>query len=174
VRTLRLLLIIGALFVGGVSLAVAASSEDPQPAVTETTATTEPAAEETSRVAVCHRTGSKKKPYRIISVSSEALAAHLGHGDVLAGGETCPAALVKTRKAKKPKKIVVAESRNAPGERGAPAPGGSTTTGEPAPDQGRNGDRGPGDGKGTDDDEDTGKSRDENKGRGNGSGGGKN
>ena len=35
------------------------------------------------RVTVCHRTGSKKHPFRTITVSHAALAAHLRHGDRL-------------------------------------------------------------------------------------------
>ena len=34
---------------------------------------------------VCHTTGSTSNPYNVISVSSNALSAHLGHGDALAG-----------------------------------------------------------------------------------------
>ena len=33
------------------------------------------------RVIVCHRTGSRRNPFRTISVSRNALAAHLRHGD---------------------------------------------------------------------------------------------
>lgn len=44
-----------------------------------------------SRVAICHRTGSKKHPFHTITVSSAAVNAHLHHGDHLgacAGNET--------------------------------------------------------------------------------------
>ena len=39
------------------------------------------------KVAVCHRTHSKKHPWHVIVVSSHAVKAHLKHGDVLA---PCP------------------------------------------------------------------------------------
>jgi hypothetical protein len=39
---------------------------------------------------VCHRTHSKKKPYRLIWVSNRAVAAHLRHGDVLPTDGQCP------------------------------------------------------------------------------------
>lgn len=35
------------------------------------------------KVTICHRTGSKKKPFHTIRVSRNALKAHLKHGDVL-------------------------------------------------------------------------------------------
>jgi hypothetical protein len=36
-----------------------------------------------SKVLVCHRTHSKKKPFHTISVSPNAVKAHLAHGDTL-------------------------------------------------------------------------------------------
>jgi hypothetical protein len=36
-----------------------------------------------SKVTLCHRTGSKKNPFRTIRVSKSAVAAHLRHGDKL-------------------------------------------------------------------------------------------
>jgi hypothetical protein len=47
------------------------------------------------RVAVCHRTHSKKHPWHVIVVSSHAVKAHLKHGDVLAPCPTTAAAPVK-------------------------------------------------------------------------------
>ncbi len=41
------------------------------------------------RVPVCHRTGSKKNPYRTIRVSRNAVPAHMRHGD---GVGPCPSA----------------------------------------------------------------------------------
>ena len=35
------------------------------------------------KVAICHRTGSKKKPFHTITVAVPAVRAHLKHGDVL-------------------------------------------------------------------------------------------
>ena len=35
------------------------------------------------KVAICHRTGSKKKPFHTITVAVSAVRAHLKHGDVL-------------------------------------------------------------------------------------------
>jgi hypothetical protein len=41
------------------------------------------------KVAICHRTHSRKHPFHVINVSSHAVKAHLRHGDTLA---PCPAA----------------------------------------------------------------------------------
>jgi hypothetical protein len=48
------------------------------------------------KVTICHRTGSKKKPYRKIRVSINALKAHLRHGDILAGAGACPSTVQRT------------------------------------------------------------------------------
>ena len=45
---------------------------------------------------ICHRTGSKKKPYRKISVPKSSLRAHLKHGDILVGTGSCPNSVKKT------------------------------------------------------------------------------
>jgi hypothetical protein len=42
------------------------------------------------KVQVCHRTHSKKKPYRLVTISKKALKAHLRHGDVLPVNGQCP------------------------------------------------------------------------------------
>jgi hypothetical protein len=47
------------------------------------------------RVTICHRTHSKKHPWRLITVSSRALKAHLRHGDTLPPCSTQPAAKKK-------------------------------------------------------------------------------
>lgn len=45
------------------------------------------------KVWVCHHTGSWKHPYHLINISSNALPAHRGHGDVDPGaGKSCPSA----------------------------------------------------------------------------------
>jgi hypothetical protein len=53
------------------------------------------------KVQVCHRTGSKKKPYVLISISRNALPAHLRKGDQMPtaganGKPSCPTAPVTT------------------------------------------------------------------------------
>jgi hypothetical protein len=42
------------------------------------------------KVTICHRTGSKKKPFHTIRVSQNAVKAHLKHGDALG---PCPSAV---------------------------------------------------------------------------------
>ena len=42
------------------------------------------------KVTICHRTGSKKKPFHTIRVSGNAVKAHLKHGDAL---DACPNAV---------------------------------------------------------------------------------
>ncbi len=48
------------------------------------------------KYAICHRTGSKKKPYRKIAVPKSSLRAHLKHGDILVGTGRCPSSVKKT------------------------------------------------------------------------------
>jgi len=63
---------------------------------TTTTTTTTTTTVPSKKVTICHRTGSKKKPYRKITVSKNALKAHLRHGDILAGAGACPSAVQQT------------------------------------------------------------------------------
>jgi hypothetical protein len=55
------------------------------------------------KVTICHRTGSKKNPFRTIRVSRNALKAHLKHGDALGpcGPNSVFTMCVKTNKGKK-------------------------------------------------------------------------
>jgi hypothetical protein len=53
------------------------------------------------KIQVCHRTGSKKNPFVLISISRNALPAHLRHGDLMPtagadGKPSCPKAPVTT------------------------------------------------------------------------------
>lgn len=49
------------------------------------------------KLTLCHKTGSKKRPYHKITVSSNAVAAHMRHGDLPAVvGVACPSHLVGT------------------------------------------------------------------------------
>ena len=41
------------------------------------------AAAQDHEVTICHRTGSKKKPYQVITVDAHAVPAHEGHGDIV-------------------------------------------------------------------------------------------
>jgi hypothetical protein len=47
------------------------------------------------KVAICHRTGSKKHPFHTISVAIPAVRAHLRHGDVLGPCTTATVAAMK-------------------------------------------------------------------------------
>ena len=64
--------------------------------VTTTVQTTSTSTTTARKVTICHRTGSKKKPYRKITVSRNALKGHLRHGDILAGAGACPSTVKKT------------------------------------------------------------------------------
>lgn len=57
------------------------------------------------KVTICHRTGSKKNPFRTIRVSRSAVKAHLRHGDAL--GPCSTAVFTVCHKAKKGKKHTV-------------------------------------------------------------------
>lgn len=83
VRTLRLgrAAVIGtvsALALAGLTSVAAATSPESPPAA---------ASQYEKKVTICHRTGSKKNPYRTIRVSRNAVPAHLRHGDGLGA---CP------------------------------------------------------------------------------------
>ena len=77
---------------GATTAATATTAPD-----TATGTTTAVAARETttntasSKVWVCHRTGSWKYPYHLIHISTHALPAHTRHGDVTPGADnSCP------------------------------------------------------------------------------------
>jgi hypothetical protein len=54
-------------------------------------ATTSTTSSASSKVWVCHHTGSWKHPYHLIHISTHALRAHTRHGDVTPGGDnSCP------------------------------------------------------------------------------------
>jgi hypothetical protein len=79
VRTLRLgraavIATVSALALAGLTSVAAATSPESPPAA---------ASQYEKKVTICHRTGSKKKPFHTIRVSRNALKAHLGHGDAL-------------------------------------------------------------------------------------------
>jgi hypothetical protein len=57
------------------------------------------------KVTICHRTGSKKNPFRTIRVSRNAVKAHLRHGDAL--GPCSTAVFTLCHKTKKGKKVSV-------------------------------------------------------------------
>ena len=58
-----------------------------------------------NKVTICHRTGSKKNPFRTIRVSRSAVKAHLRHGDAL--GPCSTAVFTMCHKTKKGKKHTV-------------------------------------------------------------------
>ena len=57
------------------------------------------------KVTICHRTGSKKNPFRTIRVSRNAVKAHLRHGDAL--GPCSSAVFALCHKTKNGKKMTV-------------------------------------------------------------------
>jgi hypothetical protein len=101
----KLLPMLIAVFVAGlaVSLAWAAPPPDkgkpdkpgrPGKTTSSTTSTSTSSSGATTsegkKALVCHRTGSKKKPYHLISVSRSSLPSHVAHGDVMPSGGECP------------------------------------------------------------------------------------
>jgi len=93
---------LAALFVAGLaaSFAVAAPGKDHPgkgstsgTTSTATTSTGTTSATEEKKVSLCHRTGSKKKPWVKIRVSKNAVKAHMRHGDIAVGPSgDCPKA----------------------------------------------------------------------------------
>jgi|SRR6516165_9960954 len=71
----------------GVASSVALGKGKPTPQSTVSssvsTTTTTTTTGHGSKVLVCHRTHSKKKPFHTISISPNAVKAHLAHGDTL-------------------------------------------------------------------------------------------
>jgi len=82
------------LALGGFAAAVVAGKSPAS--ILQTTSTTTTTTVPSKKVTICHRTGSKKKPYRKIRVSTNALKAHLRHGDILAGAGACPSTVQRT------------------------------------------------------------------------------
>jgi hypothetical protein len=80
----------------GTTTAVAAGATTTTAPDTSTGTTTAVAAGATtttasSKVWVCHHTGSWKHPYHLIHISTHALPAHMRHGDVTPGADnSCP------------------------------------------------------------------------------------
>jgi hypothetical protein len=74
-----------------------------------------PAAAEQYRekVTICHRTRSKKNPFRTIRVSESAVKAHLRHGDVVGACPTAVFTMCHKTKAGKKKTVKVKGARKA-------------------------------------------------------------
>ena len=86
-RRLGVPVAVTALLAAGVFAAVSIASGGGLAKITTTGLTTTTA----GKVTLCHRTGSKKKPFHTITVAVPAVRAHLRHGDVLG---PCTAATV--------------------------------------------------------------------------------
>jgi hypothetical protein len=66
-----------------------------------------------AKVTICHRTGSKKNPFRTIRVSKSAVQAHLRHGDKLGSCSTATFTLCDKAERKASKTIKVKGSKAA-------------------------------------------------------------
>jgi hypothetical protein len=93
----RILILVGAIatLAAGVTAAVAlgagTSSHDTSTGRTTAVAAGATTATASSKVWVCHHTGSWKHPYHLIHISTHALPAHMRHGDVRPGADnSCP------------------------------------------------------------------------------------
>lgn len=76
--------------VAGVAAAIAVAGMGSVGAAVLPTGDTASAKQYEKKVTICHRTGSKKKPFHTIRVSRNAVKAHLRHGDALG---PCPTAV---------------------------------------------------------------------------------
>ena len=93
--------------IAGLGAALAVSPFGPVAgAVSPTRAAASPKQYE-DKVTICHRTGSKKKPFHTIRVSRNALKAHLKHGDSIGpcGPNSVFTMCAKTKNAKKTVKV---------------------------------------------------------------------
>lgn len=93
----RILALVGAIaaLAAGVTAAVAlgagTSSADTSTGTTTAAAAGATTTTASSKVWVCHHTGSWKHPYHLIHISTHALPAHMRHGDVTPGADnSCP------------------------------------------------------------------------------------
>jgi hypothetical protein len=93
----RILTLVGAIatLAAGVTAAVAlgagTSSHDTSTGTTTAAAGGATTTTASSKVWVCHHTGSWKHPYHLIHISTHALPAHMRHGDVTPGADnSCP------------------------------------------------------------------------------------
>jgi hypothetical protein len=93
----RILTLVGAFatLAAGVTAAVAlgadTSSHDTSTGTTTAVAAGATTTTTSSKVWVCHHTGSWKHPYHLIHISTHALPAHMRHGDVTPGADnSCP------------------------------------------------------------------------------------
>lgn len=93
----RTLILVGAIatLAAGVTAAVAlgasTSSHDTSTGTTTTVAAGVTTTTPSSKVWVCHHTGSWKHPYHLIQISTHALPAHMRHGDVTPeANSSCP------------------------------------------------------------------------------------
>ncbi len=92
---MKLKILLACLFVAGIAASFALAAPPPghghgkgqNPALTSTSTVSSD-----RKVALCHKTGSKKNPWVKIVVSKNALPAHLRHGDVPAPAGGCPKA----------------------------------------------------------------------------------
>jgi hypothetical protein len=90
-RRLSVPVAVTALLAAGVFAAVSIASGGGLAKITTTGLTTTTA----GKVTICHRTGSKKKPFHTITVAVSAVRAHLQHGDVLGPCTTATVASMK-------------------------------------------------------------------------------
>lgn len=88
------------LFIAGMALASSGALGKGKPSTADVTSTESSTSSSTvsteasaGKVLVCHRTHSKKKPFHTISVSVNALPAHLAHGDSEGACGAAPSAL---------------------------------------------------------------------------------
>jgi ABC-type sugar transport system substrate-binding protein len=71
------------------------------------------AAEYPKKVTICHKTGSRKNPFRTIVVSQNAVPAHLKHGDKMGPCSTATFTLCQKAKGKAHKTVKVKGAKNA-------------------------------------------------------------
>jgi hypothetical protein len=101
------------------------------------------------KVTICHRTGSKKKPFHTIRVSRNALKAHLKHGDSIGpcGPNSVFVMCAKTKAAKKTVKVKGVKKATRALKKGAKL-GKCKAKAKPNKNKGKSGEKGKSKGKG--------------------------
>jgi hypothetical protein len=135
--------------VAGVATAFAVGGLGPVASAVSPSGESAAAKQYEDKVTICHRTGSKKKPFHTIRVSRNALKAHLKHGDSIGpcGPNSVFVMCAKTKAAKKTVKVKGVKKATRALKKGAKL-GKCKAKAKPNKNKGKSGEKGKSKGKG--------------------------